>query len=95
MHTYRYKPTQSNKIINGCQGLKEILTDINSCDQNCSHAKWLNRERESGIPSVVPPCGKGICHKVAAPYFIIIIIMYIVQLFKEDWGILHMLGCRA
>ena len=21
--------------------------------------------------------------------------MYIVQLYKEDWGILHMLGCRA
>ena len=29
-------------------------------------------------------------HKVAAPFF-----MYIVQLYKEDWGILLMLGCRA
>ena len=29
-------------------------------------------------------------HKVVAPLF-----MYIVQLYKEDWGILHMLGCRA
>ena len=30
------------KIIDECQGLKEILADINSCDQNCSYAKWLN-----------------------------------------------------
>ena len=29
-------------------------------------------------------------HKVAAPLF-----MYIVQLYKEYWGILHMLGCWA
>ena len=29
-------------------------------------------------------------HKVAAPFF-----MYIVQLYKEDWRILHMLGCWA
>ena len=40
------------KIIDGCQGLREILTDINSCDQNCSYAKWLNWEGGSGIPSV-------------------------------------------
>ena len=25
--------------------------------------------RGSGIPSVVPPCGKGIYHKVTAPYY--------------------------
>ena len=29
-------------------------------------------------------------HKVAAPLF-----MYIVQLHKEDWGILHMMGCKT
>ena len=32
-------------------------------------------------------------HKVAAPYFFII--MYIVQLYKEDWTISYMLGCQA
>ena len=32
--------------------------------------------------SVVPPCGKGILHNVAALYFV-----YIVQLYKEDLGI--------
>ena len=37
--TNQHNPT---KIIDGCQGLKHILTDINSCDQNCSYAKWLN-----------------------------------------------------
>ena len=39
----------------------------------------------------VPPCGKGNLHKVAAPYSFI----YIFQLYKEDWGILRMLGCWA
>ena len=32
-------------------------------------------------------------HKVAAPYFLLF--MYMVQLYKEDWTILHMLGCQA
>ena len=32
-------------------------------------------------------------HKVAAPYFFII--MYIVQLYKEDWTIFRMLGCQT
>ena len=43
-----------------------------------------------------------LCHLVAREFTIrwqhlifIIIIMYIVQLYKEDWGILHMLGCRS
>ena len=31
-------------------------------------------------------------HKVAAPYFLIYLH---IQLYKEDWGILRMLGCRA
>ena len=39
------------------------------------------------------PCGRGVYHKVAAPYFFII--MYIVQLYKDDWAILHVLGCQA
>ena len=41
----------------------------------------------------LPPCGKGNLHKVAAPYFLLF--MYMVQLYKEDWGILHKLGCWA
>ena len=45
------------------------------------------------MESPVPPCGREVYHKVAAPYFFII--MYIVQLYKEVWAILHMLGCRA
>ena len=45
------------------------------------------------MESPVPHCGRGVYHKVAAPYFFIII--YIVQLYKEDWAILRMLGCRA
>ena len=32
-------------------------------------------------------------HKVAAPYFLLL--LYMVQLYKEDWKILHMLGCWA
>ena len=36
---------------------------------------------------------QGNLHKVAAPYFLLF--MYMVQLYKEDWTILHMLGCRA
>ena len=35
----------------------------------------------------------GGLHKVAAPYFLLF--MYIVQLYKEDMTILHILGCRA
>ena len=45
------------------------------------------------VESLVPPCGRGVYHKVATPYFFIII--YVVQLYKEDWTILHMLGCWA
>ena len=41
-----------------------------------------------------------LCHLVAREFTIrwqhlIFIIIYIVQLYKEDWGILRMLGCRA
>ena len=37
---------------------------------------------------------QGNLHKVAAPYFCFVLYT-IVQLYKEDWGILRMLGCRA
>ena len=43
-----------------------------------------------------PACAtlwQGNLHKVAAPYFLSFI--YIVQPYKEDWVILHMLGCWA
>ena len=45
------------------------------------------------MESPVPPCGRGVYHKVAAPSFFII--MYIVQLCEEEWAILYMLGCWA
>ena len=43
-----------------------------------------------------PACAtlwQGNLHKVATPYFLSFI--YIVQLYKEDWVILCMLGCWA
>ena len=36
------------------------------------------------------PCGRGVYHKVATPYFFII--MYIVEQYKEDRIMLYMLG---
>ena len=87
MHSYTYKPTQSNKIIDGCQGIIDILADKkNSCSQKCSYAIWLKLRKRKWNSQHVPPCGKGL-HKVAAPYFLI----YLHR--SEDWGILHMLGC--
>ena len=43
------------------------------------------------------PC---MCHLVARGIYIrwqhlIFVLCTIVQLYKEDWGILHMLGCQA
>ena len=43
-----------------------------------------------------PACAtlwQGNLHKVTAPYFLLF--MYKGQLYKEDWTILHMLGCQA
>ena len=43
-----------------------------------------------------PACAtlwKGNLHKVVAPYFLLF--LYMVQLYKEDWTILHMLGYWA
>ena len=37
---------------------------------------------------------QGGLYKVAAPCFCFVLCT-VVQLYKEDWGILHMLGCRA
>ena len=36
---------------------------------------------------------QGNLPKVAAPYFLLFI--YMIQLYKEDWTMLHTLGCRA
>ena len=36
---------------------------------------------------------QGNLQKVAAPYFLLFV--YMVQLYTEDWTILHMLGCQA
>ena len=41
----------------------------------------------------MPSYGRGVYHKVAASYFVLI--MYIVQLYKDDWTILQTLGCRV
>ena len=43
-----------------------------------------------------PACAtlwQGNLHRVAAPYFLLF--MYMIQLYKEDWPILHMLGFQA
>ena len=43
-----------------------------------------------------PACAtlqQGSLHKVATPFFLLF--MYMVQLYKEDWTILSVLGCRA
>ena len=43
-----------------------------------------------------PACAtllQGGLYKEAAPYFLLF--MYMVQLYKEDWTILHTLGCQA
>ena len=58
MHSYRYKPTQSNKYIDGCQVLKETLEDINSSDQNGTMQNgWIEKEE---VEYPVPPCGRGV-----------------------------------
>ena len=86
--TNQHNPT---KIIDGCQELKEILADINSCDQNCSYAKWLNWERGKWNPW---------CHLVAGEFSIrwqhlisySFTIMYVVQLYKEDLAYVGLSG---
>ena len=45
-----------------------------------------------GFPACATLC-RGIYIKVVAPYFLLF--MYIIQLYKEEWTILHMLGCQA
>ena len=40
----------------------------------------------------MPPCGKGIYIEWQ---HLIFLFMYMVQLYKEDWTILHILGCQA
>ena len=92
MHAYRYKLTQSNKKIDGCQVLKEVSTDKKQLlpkIQLCNMAELRKRTRNSQCCATL---WQGNLHKVAAPYFCF---MYIVQLYKEDWGILRTLGCRA
>ena len=58
--------------------------------QLCNMAEIKKEEVE------FPACAtlwQGGLHKVEAPYFPLF--MYIVQLYKEDWTILRMLGCQA
>ena len=58
--------------------------------QLCNMAEIEKEEVE--FPACVT-LWQGNLHKVAAPYFLLF--MYIVQLYTEDWTILHMLGCWA
>ena len=86
--TKQHNPT---KIIDGCQGLKEILTDITAVVKIAAMQHgWIEKGE---VESPMPSCGRGVSYKVAAPYFSII--MYIFQLCTEDWTILPMLGCQA
>ena len=41
----------------------------------------------------MPPCGKGIY--IRWKHLIFLLLMYMVQLYEEDWTILHVLGCWA
>ena len=50
-------------------------------------------EKEEVEFSACATLWQGNLHKVAAPY--ILSFIYIVQLYKEDWAILHMSGCQA
>ena len=68
------------KIIDGYQRLKEILTDKTAVTK--ISAKQHSQIGKEEVESPVPPCGRVVYHKVAASYFFII--MYIVQLHKED-----------
>ena len=84
--TNQHTPT---KIIDGCQEIIKILADKkNSCSPTCSYAIWLKLRKRKWNSQHLPPCGKGNLHKVAAPYFCFVLCT-IVQLYKEDWGILH------
>ena len=58
--------------------------------QLCNMAEIEKEEVQ--FPACATLC-QGNLHKVAAPYFLLF--MYMVQLYKEDWTILLMLGCRA
>ena len=68
-----------------------MLTDITAVTKIAAMQHGCIEKEE--VESLVPPCGRGVYHKVAAPYFFIM--MWIVQLYKEDWTILCMLGCWA
>ena len=57
-------------MIDGCQGLKEILTDITAVTKIV--AMHDGRIEKEDVESLGPPCGRGVYHKVAAPYFFII-----------------------
>ena len=87
--TNQHNPT---KIIDGCKVLKEISTDKKTAvakRELCNMAELRKRKWNSQCCATL---WQGNLHKVAASYFCF---MYIVQLYKEDWGILHILGCWA
>ena len=58
--------------------------------QLCNMAELRKRKWNSQCCATL---WQGNLHKVAAPYFLLF--MYMVQLYKEDWTILCMLGCQA
>ena len=58
--------------------------------QLCNMAKLRKRKWNSQHCATL---WQGNLHKVAAPHLPLFI--YKVQLYKEDWTILHMLGCQA
>ena len=88
--TNQHNPT---KIIDGCQVISKILADKkNSYSQKCNYAIWLKLRKRKWISQHVPPSDKGIYIRWQ---HLIFLFMYMVQLYKEDWTILRMLGCRA
>ena len=88
--TNQHNPT---KLIDGHQvGTKILVDKKNSCSQKCSYAIWLKLRKRKWNSKHVPPCGKGIYIRWQHCIFLF---MYLVQLYKEDWTILHMLDCWA
>ena len=86
--TNQHNPT---KIIDGCQVLKGDFRRYRQLWPKMQLCKMAELRKRKWNPRY---------HLVAGEFSIrwqhlITFIMYIVQLYKEDWAILHMLGCQA
>ena len=88
MDTNQHNPT---KINDGCQVLKGDFRRYKQLWPKmklCKMAELRKRKWNLGCHLVAGECSIRWHHLIS-------FIMYIVQLYKEDWTILHMLGCRV